>query len=151
MAWVKLDDQFSEHPKIMQAGPLAAWLYVCGLTYVARQLTDGFIPESKVRSLADISNWRQLADRLVKIGLWEKVDDGFQVHDYLDYNPSRQQVLANREATKQRVSNWRSNHVGNGVTSDVTDTVRNGVSNTVPVPVPGPVPGDSLGKNFKEI
>ncbi len=41
MSWIKIDDQFSDHPKIIEAGPLAGWLYVSSLCYCGRYLTDG--------------------------------------------------------------------------------------------------------------
>ena len=56
MSWIKIDDQFADHPKVLQAGPLASWMYVCGLTYAGRYLTDGFIPAGQVRKLADVDN-----------------------------------------------------------------------------------------------
>lgn len=79
MAWVKLDDQFADHPKVIQAGPLAGWLYICGLTYCSRLLTDGFIPSGQVRRLADLKNADALAQRLVQVGLWEACEGGFRV------------------------------------------------------------------------
>lgn len=98
MAWVKLDDQFADHPKIIKAGPLAGWLYICGLTYCGRYLTDGYIPRGQVRKLADVDDATALADRLVAVGLWEEIEDGYVVHDYLEYNPTAEEVLATREA-----------------------------------------------------
>ncbi len=96
--WVKLDDQFSDHPKVIEAGPLASWLYVCGLTYAARYLTDGYIPAGQVRKLADVDNAAELAAKLVDVGLWESIDGGYLIHDYLEYNPNREDVMATREA-----------------------------------------------------
>ena len=97
MTWIKLDDQFPDHPKVMAAGPLAAWLYVCGLAYCARLLTDGYLPAAQVRKLADVDEATALADRLVGVGLWERVEGGFRVHDYLEYQPSADRVRATRE------------------------------------------------------
>ena len=102
MSWVKLDDQFSDHPKILSAGPLAGWLYVCGLTYAGRYLTDGFIPQAQVRKLADVEDSAALADRLVTCGLWERVDGGYMIHDYLQYNPSGAEVRAQRDIVSRR-------------------------------------------------
>ena len=56
MSWVKIDDHFSDHPKVVQAGPEAAWLYICGLCYCAKYLTDGFIPKRQVKRLADVDD-----------------------------------------------------------------------------------------------
>jgi hypothetical protein len=98
MSWVKIDDQFTDHPKIAEAGPLAGWLYVCGLTYCARFLTDGFIPTNAVRRLADVDCPQDLAAKLVAVGLWEDAQGGYQVHDYLEYQPSRERVQSTKEA-----------------------------------------------------
>jgi hypothetical protein len=98
MPWVRIDDQFADHPKIVAAGPLASWLYICGLTYASRLLTDGFIPAGQVRKLADVSNAQKLADSLVRVGLWDVAEGGYAIHDYLEYNPSRTKTLATREA-----------------------------------------------------
>lgn len=43
----------------------------------------------------------RLPGQLVAAGLWEPMEGGWQIHDYLDYNPSRDQVLEEREAQHQ--------------------------------------------------
>lgn len=103
MAWVKLHDGFTDHPKVVAAGWQAAWLYVCGLTYSARYLTDGRIPKAQVKRLADLPKPQQLADRLVEVGLWE--DDGgpdYQVHGYTEWQTSAAQIEAERQAARDR-------------------------------------------------
>jgi hypothetical protein len=92
MPWVRLDDGFGEHPKIIKAGSLAGWLYVMGLGYCNRNLTDGFIPIGMVTRLTDLDDACRLAERLVDAGLWEATGGGYRVHDYLDYQPSREQA-----------------------------------------------------------
>ena len=111
MPWAKLDDGFTDHPKIIDAGPLASWLYVCGLTYSSRLLTDGFIPQGQVRKLADVDNAMDLAARLLEVGLWERTDGGFRIHDYLEYNPSAAQVKDERKAAQERMRKVRSREV----------------------------------------
>lgn len=110
MPWVKLDDQFADHPKIIQAGPLAGWLWACGIAYANKYLTDGFIPYAQVRRLADVTDYADpyvLAAKLVEVGLWEQVDGGYLVHDFLEYNPSAAQVKADREEAKWRMRRVR--------------------------------------------
>jgi len=120
MPWVRLDDQFADHPKVVQAGPLAGWLHICALTYCARYLTDGFIPQAIVPRLADFTGIgivdvngghaafghdvtvQELVDRLVDVGLWDVVDGGYMIHDYLDYNPSKEEVMAERDIARRR-------------------------------------------------
>ena len=108
MSWVKLDDQFTDHPKVVKAGPMAAWLFVCGLAYCGRFLTDGTIPKEQVRRLADIDDPMTHAAKLVSVGLWHETSDGFQVNDYLEYNPAGDKVRAERSAAKERMSRHRS-------------------------------------------
>jgi len=105
MTWVKLDDQFPDHPKVEAAGPMAAWLYVCGLCYCAEHLTDGFIPASKAARLAPVP--AKHLERLCQVGLWTKVDDGYRVHDYLDFQPSGETVRRERKAASERMANKR--------------------------------------------
>ena len=96
MTWVKLDDGFADHPKLLRAGPMAKALFVDGLCYAARQLTDGFLPEGQVKMLLVNGYPKATVDRLIDVGLWESVDGGFQIHDYLEYQPSSSHVSATR-------------------------------------------------------
>lgn len=144
MPWVKLDDDFSDHRKIMAVGPLAAWMHVCALCYCARLLTDGFIPAAQVRKLADVDDATSLAALLVREGLWQSAEGGYRIHDYLEYNPSREQV----EATKAvRAEAGKQGGIKSGVTrqanvkqfaSPVASTMYEAKTNPVPVPVPSP-------------
>jgi hypothetical protein len=93
MPWFRLDDSFHSHPKVIAAGNEATGLYVrCG-TYAAQHLTDGFIPQH----VALLYGSDVLADSLVRAKLWRRVRGGWQMPDYLDYNPSREQVTERRQ------------------------------------------------------
>lgn len=153
MTWVKLDDAFTDHPKVMAAGPLASWLHVCGLTYCSRLLTDGFIPAGQVRKLADVDNAGELAEQLVAVGLWDRCEGGFRIHDYLDYNPSREDALAKREHVSEvRREAGRAGGMAKAANQQPSKSVANDVANcqavasdeswqnASPVPVPQPVP-----------
>jgi hypothetical protein len=142
MPWVRLDDGFADHPKIMAAGPMASWLYVCGLTYAARMLTDGFIPASQVRKLADLDNTLALTERLAEVGLWKPVDGGFLINDYLEYNPSADKVRAERKAAQERMHKIRSGDVrANNLRS--SPEVQLPRTHPVPVtPVPVQIPSE---------
>lgn len=95
--WSKLDDGFPDHPKVVKAGPLASWLYVCGLCYSNRYLTDGFIPTEQIRKLADVDNPTGLAEKLVEVGLWERAVGGYQVHDFHHLNLTAEEAKERRE------------------------------------------------------
>lgn len=138
MPWARFDDQFPDHPKVVKVGPLAAWLSVCAVCYCSRYLTDGFVPEAQLRKLADVKDPVSLAERLVDAGVWERCDGGFMVHDYLEYNPSRDAVLANRDTAKQRMSKRRSPEVRSNkqrTSSERSGEVREKFDDPVPVPL----------------
>jgi hypothetical protein len=123
MSWVRIDDHAHRHPKQLQAGPMACWLWVCGLSYCSEHLTDGYIPSAALPTFS-IPRVDREAERLVEVGLWEVTDSGYRVHDYHEYQPSKGQVTARRKRTHARVTDWRKRHGyahGNGdVTQDVT-------------------------------
>lgn len=98
MPWLKLDDGFPEHPKVVAAGAEASWFYVCALAYCNRQLTNGVISRAVLPRISGVSQPLRLANKLVSCGLWEHFDDGFRVHDYLDWNDSADDVRAKRSA-----------------------------------------------------
>lgn len=51
MTWAKLDDAILDNPKIVRAGPVGFALHVAAVTWCARNLTDGFVPEAKAKQL----------------------------------------------------------------------------------------------------
>lgn len=135
MPWFKVDDGFHCHPKVLRAGNEAVGLYVrCG-SYAAQQLTDGFIPEH----IALLYGGETLAETLVRAGLWRRTRGGWRMPDYLDYNPSKKQVQAEREKTRERVRKHRESAGKSKDRNGVTNAVTNAVSNTTPSrPVPSP-------------
>ena len=107
MTWVRLDDDFYHHPKVLKAGPLCIAMQVAGLCYCNHYLTDGFIPESSVSNLLNIENardseYKTIVSKLVACEMWEPVEGGYQIHDFLDYQPSKEQVLEERSITQTR-------------------------------------------------
>lgn len=121
MTWVRLDDQWADHPKFADVPDLAQLVWVKGLTHCSRYLTDGFIKDSVIpRLLKSGKASRKAAAELVQAGLWEVVPGGCQVHDYSDYQPLAAQVKAQRSANRERVKRFR-NAGGNGVTPGITN------------------------------
>ncbi len=103
--WIKVDDQVAHHPKILKAGPVGVALWLFGLAYCARYLTDGFIPAEAVSTLGDVAEPEAVTAKLVAAGLWEQVEDGYVACNYLEYNPSGAKVKEKRkrEADRQAV------------------------------------------------
>jgi hypothetical protein len=102
MTWIKLDAGFPDHPKVALAGWKAAWLYVCGLTYCSRYLTDGLIPKAQVKRLTDMPRAVDEAQRLIDVGLWLEHDNHYEVHDYTTWQTPASKVEADKEAGKAR-------------------------------------------------
>lgn len=88
-----MDDGWTEHPKLVTAGPMAALLWAAGLAYCNRQKKrTGIIPAAQVPGLfVGLRGTSVLAGRLVEVGLWEEVEGGFVIHDYHDYQPSTEE------------------------------------------------------------
>ena len=107
MTWVRIDENFPEHPKIMAAGDDAAWWFVCALAYSNRHLTDGFIPASTVKRLTNHKRPIILAVKLVEVGLLDQTEGGFQIHDFLHYQPSKATVEEERRKARERMAKAR--------------------------------------------
>lgn len=106
MSWIKLDDQWMDHPKIITAGRDARDMWLASITWCGKHLTDGYFPSNLLPSLAvsagvDVANCQVFARTLVDVCLWEETENGYFIHDYLEYNPSREQALATKEARKE--------------------------------------------------
>ena len=147
MSWVKLDDGFYDHRKVVAAGAHGLALWVVGLAYCNRQpQRDGFIPDGKVDCLFPIPKARSVAAKLVEVGLWERVEGGYQVHDYHDFQPdseraaeiSAKRAEAGRRGGK-RSGEARTKQIASPVASTGEATVaRSNEANANPVPVPVP-------------
>lgn len=152
MSWAKFDDQYPDHPKIVEVGPLGMALHIAATCYCARYLTDGFVPSAMISRLISfdgiqvISNGvsnavtnNQVTNELVRVGLFEVVEGGYRVHDYLEYNPPAEQIKAERLENARRQQEWRKKHrdeKGKFDSNVVTNTVTNTSYNTAPYPYP---------------
>lgn len=125
--WTKLDDGFGDHPKLAALSSDAFRLHVRSMCYAGRYLTDGKVPTAFVASAP-----KSLVEELVSGGLWEVVSGGWMIHDYLDFNPTREKVLAERAAVAAR----KERHVERRVerrSERRSDGQENAVRNTAPV------------------
>jgi hypothetical protein len=78
-------------------------LWALAGSYCMAYKTDGFVPDWFVNSWP---NGRRLADTLVKAGHWEigekDGEAGWFFHDWLDYQPSSDEIEADREHARER-------------------------------------------------
>lgn len=132
MPWVKLDDRFPSHRKIALLSDRAFRLHVSAICWCSENLTDGRITDRELQHVAHIRGLKATAKQLEDAGLWDRTDDGWIVHDFLDYNPSREQVQAERKKNAERQERFRRRK--NGKPTPPPNGSSNGVSNGVTRP-----------------
>jgi hypothetical protein len=135
VGWVRLDDSFAEDPRFETAGPLALALYVAGLCYCNRNLTDGVIPKARALRLLALDEPATVIKALVDSGLWADRGGTVSIADFSDWQPSRVEVEKRRADTAERQERWRNNRDASRNAS--RNTVTNAVTNGTPSrPVP---------------
>lgn len=146
MTWVRIESGFLRHRKIIDLSLNAKMLFLAGLCYAAENSTDGFISHSALRIIsAETRVAPRYAADLHRAGLWHKQADGWDIHDYLVYQPSAEQERQRRQVAADRVKSWREtksrrNASRNGVTDDTSNGVGNAVTTGVRnAPGNGPV------------
>lgn len=101
MAWIRIDDQFADHPKFLEIdGDLedaATGLWVRALGYCNKLRTDGHIVKGALRRLTRAKDPEAVAAELVRVGLWKTTERGWLVHDYHEYQPRSEKALATKE------------------------------------------------------
>lgn len=124
--WARLDSTYPSHPKILRVGPIGELIHMRAICYAARHLTDGLIPTEALPGLYVGLDKLRLTEgtkarghlklgrevlkvdwpsALIAAGLWEVCAGGWQLHDYLQHNPSRQeyeQMLDSRRQAGRR-------------------------------------------------
>lgn len=153
MAWVKIDDRFDEHPKVMAAGPDAMWVLFRALAFANRGETDGHLPSaalSRVGSDFGPKKRQTLVRTLVEVDLMHAPGhdcdrcpdppDGWQIHDYADYQPTRKQKEAERAEARERMAKARAKKKPHSRDVRTEHDQNRSRSSDNPVPDPGPVP-----------
>lgn len=88
--------------RLRRTMPSAIGAFVVMLSYCGDNLTDGYVDDDSAEFVLDITV--QELDALQQVGLIESVDGGYVIHDYLEHNRSRQQVMAKRKRERERYS-----------------------------------------------
>lgn len=110
--WLKVDDALIDHPKMFAAGrhlgrrgrSRAFCVYMAGLMWVNRHLTDGFIPDDAVSTFSiderptDVAVVLSMDD----VRLFHRESTGFRIHDYHDFNPESAKVKAKLAQDRER-------------------------------------------------
>ena len=152
MPWQKIDDQFGVSKKVIRIPrsrrQQCVGLWLLGLNYAGRALTDGLLEEHELDELG--ARATDVAE-LVRVELWHDHTHGCDrcatppsgaivIHDFLVYNPSRARVEAQREAERVRKASQRDKRrTAGGTRSGIR-----GVSEH-PDPDPDPINQDLMG------
>ena len=95
MAYTNTDYSFWTNPKVRAAGKDAAFLYIAGNGFCNEYLTDGFISDADIETVAFNAFMRspkKAVEALMVAGLWDRVRGGYKIHDYLKYNKSKKEI-----------------------------------------------------------
>lgn len=150
--WFKVDDSFYSNPKTAMLSDGATALWLRSGSWSAQQLTGGFVP---VRMVPMFRGSDDSVRELCDAGLWayDEQKDGYQFHDWSDYQPDGEEVDALRkkrsEAGKRGANRrWGKPENGkNGKTdgkchskpmANAWQTDGKSMANSCPVPVPVP-------------
>ncbi len=147
MSWLRMDDAMLDHPKWIRAlrdggdAALHLWLRFCA--WSSRHLTDGIIPADVIDAIPGPRGAKVRAraqQALADASLIERRSNGdLLLHDYLEYNPSRAEVMAERgrKAQNQRDRRLRGSVTGDSVEHEAGESP---VSHRVPSPpLPSPL------------
>lgn len=98
MAWIRLSDDYTDHPKFDNLSDGAFRLWHQGMGFCRRFQTDGHVPSGSLRKLKAFTP-KRMTELLTpwKPGegpLWHEAGDGIAVHDYLEWNPSKEMEAA---------------------------------------------------------
>jgi hypothetical protein len=113
VSWFKVDDGFHSHPKVLALPLDAIGLWTkCGAYCAQYAKLEGFVSLEVATALSGLgaSKTKTLGDRLVKAGLWDVVDGGWRYHDWIDFNPTAEEVEQRRSkrAAAGRIGGQRS-------------------------------------------
>jgi hypothetical protein len=115
MPWARFADDYLGNSKLTGLSTVAIALDVTSIIYSARDLRDGHLTQSDVQVIATLIHlrrWAPVVGELVHARRWAPTSVGWDIHDYLEYQPSREAVLRQRD--EDRVRKRRGAQTTNG-------------------------------------
>jgi hypothetical protein len=174
VAWVKLDDRITDHKRYGALSERGLGALVRCLAWCNRNETDGFLPARILSTLISAAGRRELeACRLPEDGQDERgafLPDyrvaiavplvasgaGVWIRDYLDYQPSRAKLEAERDKARARMGRARkgaepdANGAGSSADVRANDAGTSPEVRMLPVPDPDPPVAIAPGGDARE-
>jgi hypothetical protein len=119
MTWIRLDDGIARNRKFRRAGLEALGLFVAGQGYCNEHLTDGFIPREDICLVAPGIPEKTLLKLAAKLETnndpsdpnskpsWVREAAGWRVHAFHEFQPSKADVLKQRDRERERKNLYR--------------------------------------------
>lgn len=106
--WFKVDDGFHKSRKLHNIPKRQRWaaagLWSVAGSWAGDELSDGHIPNSMIELWGPPQS---AVEALVSAGLWDRVHDGFTFRNWDEYQPSKEDVDADRAANRARQKAFR--------------------------------------------
>lgn len=105
MAWFKVDDGFYSSRKVLsiprdeRLSCMGVWV-IAG-AWASKEMTNGRVPLSVLYEFG--AGTREI-DRLIQSGLWKKGDGIVEFHDWLEYQPAKEEILKKRREVSSKRS-----------------------------------------------
>jgi hypothetical protein len=87
VSWLRIDDGFTRHPKVMRLVVADRWRWLDVLCYCAQYRTNGVVVEAIGESVRGATP--AFLERCFQLGLLDLVGDEYVVHDWSIYNGAR--------------------------------------------------------------
>lgn len=103
-SFAPLSAHYYKDDAIDEAGEAAELLFCRGLAFCADVLSDGFISDRQLTRFVGVGMFdaTDRAARLVEVGLWVRVEGGYQVRTWLKWNRSKSEITQAMAKDSQR-------------------------------------------------
>jgi len=112
MAWIRLSDDYNDHPKFARLSDGAFRLWHQGMGFCRKFQTDGVIPVATMRTWPaySLKRRRELTTpwQAGESALWHDGPESVLVHDYLAWNLSKAEERSDRTEATTRMRRLRS-------------------------------------------
>ena len=112
MTWARFDDGCIGHRKLLPLTDAAFRLWFSAVCYCNQQSNDGQLDRAALKLLfgylEDPGKGSAALAELVRAGLLDATENGYELHDYLEYQRSREEVAESNRAAAERMRNIRA-------------------------------------------